>query len=265
MMLPAVLGSRAALAVAHAGHELRVHGWLELARPTVFVLTDGSGRSGRSRLGSTTTVLARAGAEPGSMYGVLADRALYAAILNQDFELFFKLVEELGGALDRSRVEYVVGDAAEGEILAHDVWRLVINAAVEIVNRGRHNQVANLDFAVMGRPDDCRETPSAASICLRLDDGAFARKLEAARGYPEVADEVEETLKQTGIEAFRVEWLRPVNGHDGPPGLTQDLPTYERHGEQQVLAGHYERVIRYRDHVLPLAEALRRHVEMSRG
>ena len=34
---------RAVLVVAHPGHELRVHGWLELARPTVCILTDGSG------------------------------------------------------------------------------------------------------------------------------------------------------------------------------------------------------------------------------
>jgi hypothetical protein len=207
-------------------------------------------------LGSTTHVLARAGAERGSIYGLLTDRALYAAILNRDSNLFLGLVDELAGALQRHRVEYVVGDAAEGKILAHDVWRLVINAAVGIVNRAENNQVSNFDYLVMGRPDDCSEAPSATSICLRLDDEAFVRKLEAARGYPEVADEVEATLKQIGIEAFRAEWLRLVDGWNQCPGLTHEPPAYERHGEQQVLAGHYERVIRYREHVLPLAEAL---------
>ena len=37
---------KAALIVAHPGHELRVHHWMELARPLVLVLTDGSGRQG---------------------------------------------------------------------------------------------------------------------------------------------------------------------------------------------------------------------------
>jgi hypothetical protein len=32
---------KAALVVAHPGHELRVFHWLRLARPCVFVLTDG--------------------------------------------------------------------------------------------------------------------------------------------------------------------------------------------------------------------------------
>jgi hypothetical protein len=54
--------------VAHPGHELRVFGWLHAARPRVFVLTDGSGRTGRSRLPSTTRILREAGAEPASIY-----------------------------------------------------------------------------------------------------------------------------------------------------------------------------------------------------
>jgi len=52
---------KSTLVIAHPGHELRVCHWLELAQPTVFILTDGSGRSGKSRLGSTTKVLEQAG------------------------------------------------------------------------------------------------------------------------------------------------------------------------------------------------------------
>ena len=256
MRLPAIPGSRAALVVAHPGHELRVHGWLELARPTVFVLTDGSGRSGRSRLGSTTQVLARLGAEPGSIYGVLTDLMLYSAVLKGDFDFFVGLAEGLANALVRNRIQYVVGDAAEGTIMAHDVCRLVVNSAVEIANRSMDLRVANFDFSVMGRPDECPEALRGSSICLHLDDEAFARKWEAARNYAEVADEAKATLEQFGIEAFRVEWFRPVAGRAECPGLTEEPPAYERYGEGQVSAGHYEQVIRYRQHVLPLAEAL---------
>ncbi|CAN7202316.1 hypothetical protein LJR219_000551 [Phenylobacterium sp. LjRoot219] len=41
-------GGRTALAVAHPGHELRLAKWVELTRPTVFILTSGS-RSGDDR------------------------------------------------------------------------------------------------------------------------------------------------------------------------------------------------------------------------
>src|SRR5262249_34481437 len=42
---------------AHPGHEVRLHGWLEMVRPEVFILTDGSGATGQSRLNATTTLL----------------------------------------------------------------------------------------------------------------------------------------------------------------------------------------------------------------
>src|SRR5439155_2029574 len=91
---PTVLGRRAALVVAHPGHELRVHGWLERARPLTFVLTDGSASTGRPRLDSTTVVLTRVGARPGSIYGRFSDAAFYQALLAYRFDEFDHLVDE---------------------------------------------------------------------------------------------------------------------------------------------------------------------------
>ena len=36
--------------------------------------------------------------------------------------------------------------------------------------------------------------------------------------------------------------------------------TAKQYGEQQVAAGYYQRVIRYRDHFLPLADGLQQYV-----
>lgn len=73
-------GRRPALVVGHPGHELRVHHWIEIAAPETFVLTDGSGRTERSRLPSTTRVLTSAGARIGRVYGVFADAEIYDLI-----------------------------------------------------------------------------------------------------------------------------------------------------------------------------------------
>src|SRR5258706_14972165 len=81
-------GGSAALVVAHPGHELRVYGWLLEARPKVFVLTDGSGRTGRSRLSSTTKLGTDAGARFGRIYGRFTDIAVYEALLDGNFEVF---------------------------------------------------------------------------------------------------------------------------------------------------------------------------------
>src|SRR4051812_39680541 len=79
---------RAALMIAHPGHELAVHGWLERARPQVFVLTDGSGRSGVPRLESTAKVLESARATRGSVFGRMPEQAVYRALLGGDTGMF---------------------------------------------------------------------------------------------------------------------------------------------------------------------------------
>ena len=84
-------GLRAALVIAHPGHELRIHHWLERAKPRVFVLTDGSGHTNRSRLGQTAALLDAAGALRGSMFGRFTDREIYRAILASDVDAFIAL------------------------------------------------------------------------------------------------------------------------------------------------------------------------------
>ncbi|MFL6259619.1 MAG: hypothetical protein ACJ76Y_07910 [Thermoanaerobaculia bacterium] len=249
--------ARAALVIAHPGHELRVHHWIERTRPVVFVMTDGSGHTGLSRLASTTAVLERAGATPGSIYGRLSDREVYRAILDGDVDLFAGLADELAAALDRAEIGLVAGDAVEGFNPGHDVCRLVINAALlRLAERGRHP--ASFEFALEGAPDDCPPEDRADAIRLELDGDALQRKLAAAAGYPEMAYEMERALASHGRASFGVECLRPVRYGLETGGRHTQPPYYESYGEKQVAAGIYREVIRFRDHMAPLAEALGR-------
>jgi len=249
---------RAALVVAHPGHELRVHGWLEQARPVVFVLTDGSGRTGRSRLPSTERVLLHAGAEAGSIFGRLTDVALYDALLDGATEMFLDLVDELAEGLLRAEINLVAGDAAEGYNPGHEVCRLLVNAAVARVRASAGRRLGNYDFALAGRPDQCPEDLRNRAIWLHLDDAAFARKLAAARAYAELAAEVEALQSREGWEASRVECLRPVLPSRTAKNMPADPPFYERYGREKVALGHYQRVVTYYAHIAPLALALRR-------
>jgi hypothetical protein len=252
--------SRTALVIGHPGHELLVYGWLEVMRPLVFVFTDGSGRSNQSRLASTTKVLNRTGAKCGSIYGRLTDAAAYAAILNHEFDLFVGLARELCGAFVAERIDYVAGDAFEGYNPMHDVCRLVINAAVTVATRARGHGVENFEFSLIGQPASCHEPRPADGIRRLLDEAAFARKMAAAKEYAELAGEVDATLDRASIDAFRVECLRPVDPVNVEYSCHQP-PFYEQYGEKQVAAGYYHRVLRYNEHIAPLAEALRRYGE----
>jgi hypothetical protein len=247
---------RAALVVAHPGHELRVHGWLETARPLVFVLTDGSGRSRASRLASTAKVLSHAGARAGVVFGRFSDAEIYFSILKFDSRRFTDLATELAVNFSRQNIDYVVGDASEGYNPAHDLCRLILNAAVQITERRDSRQIGNFAFPLIGHPDNCSDQQA---IRFQLDDDAFARKIKAARNYPELQGEVADTVGRNGMDAFRSECLQPVRSSEGY--VLEEPPFYESYGERQVSAGFYPQVLRYRQHMLPIAEALQQRTE----
>ena len=275
---------RAALIIAHPGHELRVHGWLEQALPLVCVLTDGAGRTQHSRLDSTTRVLRAAGATPGPAYGEMSDAELYAAVLDHEHARFTRVVDKVASMLIREEIECVAGDAEEGYNPAHDICRLIINAAVGLVNRTSRTQIANYDFTLVAPPGRCPEALRADSIWFNLGEDAFARKLSAARNYPELRAEVEAALSGAGSAGlreysdfaersdfsgagasdFHIECLRPVAaGGESAPRFDGRRPFYEDFGERRVAAGHYARVLRYREHMLPLEATLDSYVERN--
>ena len=246
-------GDTAALVIAHPGHELRVHHWVERARPITFTLTDGSGYANGSRIASTTAVLQRAGARPGAIFGPMSDHELYQAILAGHQHVFAPLVETLALELRRAGISYVVGDAVEGFNPGHDVCRLLLNAAVLRIEAATGRRLGNLEYLLEGPPDHDREEELTGSIMLTLEEEAYRRKIAAANSYPEMAREVSRSVAAYGAAKFRTECLRPVHyGFDIASRLS--LPCfYEEYGKGQVAGGRYREVIRFREHIAPLA------------
>lgn len=248
--------ARAALIIAHPGHELRIHHWLERTCPMTFVLTDGSGHTEKSRLDSTTAVLERAGARKGAIYGLLSDRRLYQAILAGEYEMFTQIVVALAENLRHEGVTYVVGDAVEGFNPGHDVCRLLLNAALRHIERTDGIRITNMEYPVEGAPDVCPDEDRADALFLELDDAAYERKVRAARAYPELAQELARVFSLHNANVFRVECLRPVRYALEIGSRFSHPCLYERYGEKQVAAGIYREVIRFRKHIAPLAAHL---------
>ena len=155
---------RAALMMAHPGHEISIYHWVETARPDTFVLTDGSGHRVQSRLHLTTDLLITVGAKTGSLFGRFADAEIYAAMLKHDFQFFLTLADEVAMSLVKDRIDYVVGDALEGYNSGHDACRLLLNAAVALAEQASGRSIANYDFALGGRPGTCPEPQQGARI-----------------------------------------------------------------------------------------------------
>lgn len=254
--------ARFALMIAHPGHELRAYGWLSRSRPMTYVLTDGSGGDGISRLRFTEELLDQCDARPGEVFGRLTDRALYSSILLGDRRLFEDLVDELAGSLARHGVECVVGDSAEGYNPGHDICRGLIDAAVARLNRVGKS-IGNFAFPLIGAADAPPPFCRRPGLGLMLEPELLDRKLAAARAYAPLQREVESEISEHGEQSLLREFLFPSSrsfGGDWP----RDEPLYERFGAEQVAAGRYDRVIRYREHVRPLVAAMHAHAARSR-
>jgi len=247
--------------MAHPGHELRVHGWLETAQPLTFVLTDGSGGVGAGRIGSTTRLLNAVGARRGALYGRFSDRQIYQLVMERSHAMFMALADELARDLAAGDIDYVVGDAEEGYNPSHDLCRMIIGTALAILRRDTGRMLPNYDFLLVGRPDEGQTAKDAGAIKLALDQAALDRKFAAARNYSELVNEVAAALAKTGPEVFRHEVLRPCGSEAGLSRSGTGKPYYETYGEEQVTKGRYAAVLRWGEHMQPLAAALRRHTE----
>lgn len=268
---------RFALVLAHPGHELVVHGWLEMARPLVLALTDGSGRTGRGRTQSSAQIIERAGADVDEFFGVITDAEAYEAMLRGRTDLFTTLTTRLAHRLIEREITTVVGDAAEGVNPVHDICRGMINAAVEMVRRNGR-KIRNLEFLLFHAHEAKRDRSGGREIHVELDADAHARKLAAARAYPELAPEVTAALNGTSrdvlhefpdlaaqadkrvgtlsADAYRFEHLRSVVSQP-----SNSVPFYELYGERLVAAGRHADVLRYQTHLLPIQVALKHLVE----
>lgn len=249
-------GGPTALVVAHPGHELTLHGWVEATRPVVFVLTDGSGQLGAPRITSTTRLLDAVGAGRGAVFGRFSDGDVYAALLARNGDAFTGVARELAGWLVQNPVRDLVTDSSEGYNPTHDLCRTIAGVAATLAAHSLGRAVPLYEYVVTGDRGACLEGRCTGAIRARLGDGALARKLRAASEYTELAAETRLSIERDGGEAYRVECLHPIAPALARPSPPSGTPYYERHGEARVESAKYERVIRYREHVRPVEDAL---------
>ena len=167
---------RVAVVVAHPGHELIVYRWMEEHHPIYCCLTDGSGGGATSRLSSTTRLLNTVGASAGPVYGRYPDKQLYRLLLEGRADVFVALAEELACAFEKAGVDYVAGDAVEGFNPAHDVCRLIVDGAVQILGRRTGRDVRNFDFLLDGPPEPHARARSSSGSTRKHWNGSWPRR-----------------------------------------------------------------------------------------
>ena len=224
--------------LGHPGHELRAYRWMEIHRPEVFVITDGSGSLSEGRIASTAKVVAAAGASQGSFFGGMRDGDFYQDLLVNDVvrmsDVLVQIYQSI--AAEGSRELTFVGDAMEGYNTAHDVTRYMINFLCARL-RSEGYTVHNYAFNLVDDPSATVRNAGGEDDLILLDDGDFQRKFEAAKNYPELAEEVEAAIAQAGVDAFRAEVLTYQKQSSPEISEPGEPVYYETYGRQRVAEG----------------------------
>lgn len=195
-----------ALCIAHPGHELRLHGFLEQACPFVFIFTDGSHRAQKDLMIDSIRVIDKCtkhgkklslaylksdsakkifklsdhSAEEGQEH--LKDSQIYNEILNQKpFVFEFFIIDTMVKNLIRYKIDFLVSDSSEGTNVCHEMMNIMSDLAIERVKKQTGKQIIKYDFAI-DTPFDGKLNDDC--IHIQLDDAAVNRKLNSLIRYP---------------------------------------------------------------------------------
>jgi hypothetical protein len=241
-----------ALIIGHPGHELRVFRFLEVYKPRVYIITDGSGSSHRSRIDTSVKILNEAGAELSPILGYFTDREMYRILLENDFDRLTGLMDEIITDLELNNIDTIVGDAVEGYNPTHDVCRYIINTMVTILEKKNGHPYPNYEFLLDSFPT-CEE--AAISKKIMLDKADFSRKFKAAEDYTELVVDFKKAVTNYGTEPFKTEYLKEVTKPYSYVNW-QGIPYYETFARERKDQGIYSDVISYQDHLLPIIHHL---------
>lgn len=204
--------SASALIVAHPGHEIRAYGWYEQAKPTLFVLTDGGGSSGDSRLHHSRLVAESVGAPVGPLFGSFTDREAYDAILARNPAPFLDWTKRLAEALQLLDPAFIVVDSWQMYNVAHDLVHVMTRVAANHAGRRRGRDIRVIEFDPAPATLAGRAAPRVSeAFRVGLDDAALARKLTAARQFVSLRRELDAVVALEGLEAQRTEVYREAS------------------------------------------------------
>lgn len=158
-----------ALSIAHPGHELRLHGFLEQAKPFIFVLTDGGdpkkinsmnnylgyiyrhthviGNTEKAR--DVLYIMEYTKDEKGKKY--LTDEEINIEIQNGSVDFFELYIKKMANLFIFNKVDHVVMDAAEGFFAVHDICHIMTKLAVQLVEKITGKKITMFEFNTYAR------------------------------------------------------------------------------------------------------------------
>ena len=191
------MNSETYLYVAHPGHELALADWIGKRRPTINILTDGSGSENRERLTSSKSFIKSRNASRGSIFGRYTDKQIYARILDQSISEFHGLIEEIIEDWSVQPPDVVVVDELDGHNPAHDLMNLLVSIACQRYT-SRSGRSPGLFSFYLSSPlshTDIADTH-------RLDEASYQGKLRDIQAYGVKPRSVDLVTYRLGFDRF---------------------------------------------------------------
>ena len=249
--------NRSALVIAHPGHELRVFGWYEQARPRLFVLTCGSRSGTHGRLSFSQSLAEHIGATPGSPFGRYLDRQIYQSLLAGEYALFVDWTVELSNALVTLDAALVVTDSWQMYNVAHDLVHVMARVASERAAERLGHPIEIVEYMTAPAMHSIALPEGHEAFRVELDEATLTRKKTAAYAWPDLQQELNDIVATEGLDALRTEIFRKPIEIALLVRRSDLLPPYDRFGAERVAAGIYRECIRWR-HVQPVVEEILR-------
>jgi hypothetical protein len=243
---------RTALIVAHPGHEGLLYGWMETLRPLVFILSDGSGRLGESRIRYSRRLIDRAGARAGAVFGAAPDARWYQAMLDGDIAFFMNWQKQIEDAVADDTVSQLLCDPVELYNPLHDLGNAMCHGVARLLEHRGGTSLPVWTFPIMTAP----KWFGSRYQEIRMTEAMLARKQRATADYVPLAAEATELAETLGSGFER---LYPEGAGYAWAQTPERKPFYEEYGETRIREAQYKTLITYRDHVRPIALRLLGH------
>lgn len=193
-----------ALSIAHPGHELLLHGFLEQAKPFVFILTDGSYATGKDMMMDSIRVIDTAikqdkklkinfkddlwkrslmiiqqDRDPEQKH--IKDEQIYSEILNQNTNFFRYYADFIATTLIKRNIDYVICDPSEQENAIHEMCNIMTDIAVDFIKKRTGKNIQQFYYE-LEKPYS--KNPGPECVHISLDENAAERKLNSILKYP---------------------------------------------------------------------------------
>ena len=258
-------GQRVAMVFAHPAHELFASGIIQRVQPHILYITraDGAGCDGREEM--ARVALKEFGFHGTVTFLGVSEKEVHRRILTADLTYFLQLRDRVSDWLSDIGPDVILTDAFEWYNSLHDLCPLLVDSALQSLQLGSGACAARYELSLAIHslaepplPSSESDGATAAPLCHSLSPHEATIKQSVMQVLGRQDDSLGSIVNGWDLKRCQQEFYQrvPADRDYRTAPKCGDWQTYDQHGKQRVKQGRYSQAILFKDHFVPLAEAL---------